>query len=87
MHIGLGGAITRDRAKRVRQAASDLPLDKILLETDAPSIGLDGVLPADTEPGHVRDVAEALAVLRGENLETIAEVTPRNAQELFRLPE
>ena len=87
LHIGLGGAITRDRAKRVRQAAFDLPLDKILLETDAPSIGLDGVLPADTEPGHVRDVAEALAVLRGENLETIAEVTTRHARELFRLPE
>ncbi len=86
LHVGLGGAITRDRAKRVRQAAVDLPLDKIVLETDAPSIGLDGVLPADTEPGHVRDIAEALAALRGETLDTIAEVTTRNAHELFQLP-
>jgi TatD DNase family protein len=86
LHIGLGGAITRDRAKRVRQAAVHLPLDKILLETDAPSIGLDGVMPVDTEPGHVRDVAETLAALRGETLETIAEVTTGNARELFRLP-
>lgn len=87
LHIGLGGAITRDRARRVRQAAEDLPLDKILLETDAPSIGLDGVLPADTEPGHVREVAETLAALRGQTLETISEVTTRNACELFRIPE
>ena len=87
LHIGLGGAITRDRAKRVRQAAVNLPLDKIVLETDAPSIGLDGVVPADTEPGHVRDVAEALAALRGETTATIAEVTTRNARELFRLPD
>ncbi len=86
LHIGFGGAITRDRARRALRAATDLPLDKIVLETDAPSIGLDGVEPVDTEPQHVRDVAEALAVLRGEPLETIAEVTTGNACELFRLP-
>ncbi|MBU8871791.1 MAG: TatD family hydrolase [Gemmatimonadales bacterium] len=87
LHIGLGGAITRDRAKRVRLAATNLPLDKIVLETDAPYIGLDGVLPVDTEPGHVRDVAEALATLRCDTIETIAEVTTNNARELFQLPD
>ncbi len=85
LHIAFGGAVTRDRAKRVRSAAGRLPLDKIVLETDAPSIGLDGVLPADTEPGHVRDIAEAVAELRGETLETIAEVTTANACRLFNL--
>ncbi len=84
--IAFGGAVTRDRAKRVRQAAARLPLDKIVLETDAPSIGLDGVLPTDTEPGHVRDIAEAVAVIRNEPLETIAEVTTANACRLFNLP-
>jgi TatD DNase family protein len=87
LHIAFGGAVTRDRAKRVRKAVVRLPLDKIVLETDAPSIGLDGVLPADTEPGHVRDIAEAVAVLRGESLETIAEVTTSNACRLFNLPD
>jgi TatD DNase family protein len=86
LHIAFGGAVTRDRAKRVRQAAASLPLDKIVLETDAPSIGLDGVLPTDTEPGHVRDIAEAVAVIRNEPLETIAEVTTANACRLFSLP-
>jgi len=85
LHIAFGGAITRDRAKRVRKAAALLPLDKIVLETDAPSIGLDGVLPADTEPGHVRDIAEAVAALRDESLDTIAEVTTANACRLFQL--
>jgi TatD DNase family protein len=64
-----------------------LPLDKIVLETDAPSIGLDGVLPAETEPGHVRDIAAAVAALRGETLETIAEATTSNACRLFNLPD
>ena len=79
LYIAFGGAVTRDRAKRVLKSAARLPLDKIVLETDAPSIGLDGVLPADTEPGHVRDIAEAVAALRNESLETIAEVTTANA--------
>ena len=87
LHIAFGGAVTRDRARRVRQAVAGLPLYKIVLETDAPSIGLDGVLPVDTEPGHVRDIAEAVAALRGESLETIAEVTTSNACRLFNLPE
>jgi TatD DNase family protein len=87
LHIAFGGAVTRDRAKRVRRAAQRLPLDKIVLETDAPSIGLDGVPPEQTEPGHVRDIAAAVAQLRGESLETIAEVTTSNACRLFNLPE
>ena len=86
MFIALGGAVTRDRARRVRRTAERLPLDKIVLETDAPSIGLDGVLPANTEPGHVRDIAEAVADIRGESIETIAEVTTANACRLFNLP-
>ena len=87
LHIAFGGAVTRDRAKRVRKAAVRLPLDKIVLETDAPSIGLDGVLPELTEPGHVRDIAEAVAALRDESLETVAEVTTSNACRLFNLPD
>lgn len=85
LHLGLGGAVTRDRA-RVRKAVPGLPLDRIVLETDAPSIGLDGVPAHETEPHHVRDVAEAIAGLRGENLEHVAEVTTANARALFDLP-
>ena len=85
LHIAFGGAVTRDRAKRVRNAASRLPLDKIVLETDAPSIGLDGVLPEDTEPGHVQVLAQAVADIRNESIETIAEVTTANARRLFNL--
>ncbi len=85
LHIAFGGAVTRDRAKRVRSAAASLPLDKIVLETDAPSIGLDGVLPEDTEPGHVCDIAQAVADIRNEPIETIAEVTTANACRLFNL--
>ncbi len=87
LHIGLGGAITRPNARKVRRAAATLPLERIVLETDAPSIGLDGVLPADTEPAHVADVAAALAALRGLPVAEVAAATTGNAEALFRLSE
>ncbi|MFN2370609.1 MAG: TatD family hydrolase [Candidatus Krumholzibacteriia bacterium] len=82
--LGLGGAVTRDKA-RARRAAQALPLEHFVLETDAPSIGLAGVPPAETEPHHVADIAAALADLRGESIATVAEVTTSHACRLFGL--
>jgi TatD DNase family protein len=85
LHIAFGGAITRPRAKQARRSATLVPEDRMLLETDAPSIGLDGVEPKDVEPHHVADIAEALASLRGWDEKEIARSTTRNAEILFRL--
>jgi TatD DNase family protein len=83
LHIGLGGAITRPHAERVRRAAVLAPLDRIVLETDAPSIGLHELEAVRTEPRHVRDVARALAGLRGEDLAAVAAATTTSARALF----
>jgi TatD DNase family protein len=85
MHLGLGGAVTRPNARRVRKAAVAIGLESIVLETDAPSIGLDGVLPADTEPHHVADVAVALSELQGVAMAELARQTSLNAERLFRI--
>lgn len=85
LHIALGGAVTRARARQVRRAAVTIPLERLLLETDAPSIGLEDVAPERTEPRHVHDVARAVALLRGESPEAIAAVTTANAESLFGL--
>ncbi len=86
LHLGFGGAITHPTAKRPRRSAAVVPLDKILLETDAPSIGLHNVPAGTSEPRHVVQVAHALAEIRELPFETIAVQTSRNARELFRLP-
>jgi TatD DNase family protein len=83
LHLGLGGAITRPHAERVRRVAASAPLDRIVLETDAPSIGLHEVEAARTEPCHVRDVALALAELRGDDLAAVAAATSTSARALF----
>lgn len=82
-HVAYGGAVTRD-GSRARTSAAVVPLDRILLETDAPSIGLDGVPAEETEPRHTRDVAAALTAIRGMTIDAIAEVTTANARNLFR---
>ena len=85
LHIAFGGAVTRPGARRARRSAQDLPLEQIVLETDSPAIGLDGVPAEAAEPRHVRQVAEALAELRGETLPEIAAATTANASALFAL--
>ena len=72
-----------ERALQIRRLAAELPDEAIVLETDAPSIGLEGVPPEQAEPRHVLEVAQALAELRGETVETIARVTSGNAHALL----
>jgi TatD DNase family protein len=50
MLLGIGGAVTRPRADRVRRAVRRVPLERLVLETDAPSIGLEGVPAERAEP-------------------------------------
>lgn len=86
LHFGLGGGVTRENARKIRRGAKVIPMNRIVLETDAPSIGLQGFRPEETEPRHVADVALALAALREENPETIARESTNNAVALFGLP-
>jgi TatD DNase family protein len=85
LHVAFGGTLTRDGARRAQAAARSLPRDRLLLETDAPSIGMEGIVAAEVEPAHVRQVAERLAALRGETVELVAEYTTDNARRLFKL--
>ena len=85
-YVGLGPLVTRQGAHRVRQAAVELPLDKILLETDAPKTAPADLPEGEGEPAHVARVAEAVSELRGVEVEQIASQTTENARSLFRLP-
>ncbi len=81
--VGIGGAVTRPGAARARRLARALPLDAILLETDAPAIGLEGIRPPAVRPAHLPRVLAALAELRGEPRDRVEEATDANAAALF----
>ena len=84
-YISLGGAITYDRAAKLRSTASKLPLDFILLETDAPDQPDSSHSGQRNEPAYLVKVLECLGRLRDESVEQIAEQTTLNAKALFQI--
>jgi TatD DNase family protein len=78
--LGFGGAMTYSRASKLRELAATLPLDSIVLETDAPDIPPDFLergLP--NEPQYLPRIAQTLAELRGLSVEEVARATTENA--------
>ncbi len=82
-YVGLGGTVTRPGASRARRLARGLPLEAILLETDAPAIGLEGIRPGAVRPAHLPRVLAAVAELRGEPPDRVEAATDANAAALF----
>ena len=83
--LGFGGAMTYSRATKLRELAATLPLDSIVLETDAPDIPPDFLergLP--NKPEYLPRIAETLAELRGLPLEAVATATSRNLEAILR---
>lgn len=85
LYVGLNGIMTFSRREDQLEAAKAVPLDKLVLETDAPFLTPVPFRGKICEPKHVRTVGEFLAELRGENLEDLAKATTDNARKLFRL--
>jgi TatD DNase family protein len=85
-HVGLGGTLTFKNGG-VPDAIVDIPMDRIVLETDAPFLAPVPHRGKRNEPAFVRLVAQKLADLRGLTLEEVASATTANARRLFRLPD
>ena len=85
LYVGLNGIMTFTKDESQLAAAKEVPLDKLLLETDAPFLAPKPFRGKRCEPKHVRTTAEFLAELRGQSLEDLAAATTANALELFGL--
>jgi TatD DNase family protein len=84
--VSFSGIVTFKTADPLREVAAALPLDRILVETDAPLLAPQGHRGERNEPARVALVGACLARVRQEPLERIAEATSDNARRLFRLP-
>jgi TatD DNase family protein len=82
-HVGLGGVLTFKNARALQETAKELPLDRIVLETDAPYLAPHPHRGRRNEPAYVALVAERLAELHGRAPVEIAEITTANARALF----
>lgn len=75
--------VTYKKAEDLREIVKVVPLDKLLLETDAPYLSPEGFRGKRNEPAQVRLLAEAVAILKGLKLGEIAQTTTANARSFF----
>ena len=85
LYVGLNGIMTFTKNADQLAAAKMVPLDRLVLETDAPYLTPAPFRGTINEPKYVRNITQFLAQLRAEDTETVAQQTTKNAQTLFKL--
>ncbi len=84
-YISISGIVTFNQAQNVRDMAQQIPLERLLIETDSPWLSPVPFRGKTNFPGRVSLVAEKLAEIRGESLQVLASATYQNANRLFGL--
>lgn len=84
-YISFSGIVTFKNAKALKEVAQRVPLESMLVETDAPYLAPVPHRGKTNQPGYVRHVAEEIARLKGVTLEQVAEKTTHNYYKLFNL--
>lgn len=86
-YIAFSGSVTRSNARKYHRTAEAVPMERILLETDAPSIATESTVASDVEPRHVLEIAGKIAELRDLTLSEVSWHSTENALRLFsRMP-
>jgi TatD DNase family protein len=83
--ISFAGNVTYPKAQGIRDVAREVPLDRMLTETDSPFLPPQGKRGKRNEPAYVVEVAQALANVRNLPAEEIAATTAANFRRFFRL--
>jgi len=83
--ISLGGPVTFKNARMPKEVATEIPLEHLMIETDAPYLAPHPYRGKRNEPALVPLVAEEIARLKGLTIEEIAQATTANAKKFFRI--
>ena len=83
LYISVSGIVTFNRAEDLRETVREVPLDRLLIETDAPYLAPVPMRGKRNEPAYVAHVAERVAQVRGMTAEALAEATTDNFFTLF----
>ncbi|MBG9656262.1 TatD family hydrolase [Cytobacillus firmus] len=82
-YISLGGPVTFKNAKKPKEVADVIPLEKLLIETDCPYLTPHPHRGKRNEPSYVKLIAEQIAEIKGLSTEEVAQATTENAKKLF----
>ena len=84
-YIGFTGVLTFKNARKAVEVASQIPLDRIVLETDCPYMSPEPFRGKRNDPGKLYRMAERLAEFRGLTVEEIHAITTENGKRLYRI--
>ena len=84
-YIGFTGVLTFKNAKKAVEVASQIPLDRLVLETDCPYMAPEPFRGKRNHPGYLYRMAEKLAEIRGLSVEEIHRITTENGKRLYRI--
>ena len=81
----LGGVVTFKNAVKMKEVAADIPLERLLLETDAPYLTPVPYRGKENQPAYVRFVAEEISKIRNVSFENIVQASSQNAEKVFAI--
>lgn len=84
-YISFAGPVTFKKAPKLQEAAANVPIERLLIETDSPYLSPEPVRGRRNEPTNVRFVAQKIAELRQIPLEEVARITTQNAMNVYRI--
>lgn len=84
-YLGLGGVVTFKNAVKMKETAKEIPIEKIVLETDAPYLTPVPFRGKENQPAYVKYVAEEISYIKGIPLDEVAEITSQNAERIYRI--
>jgi TatD DNase family protein len=83
--LGIDGPVTYPSAARLKNVVKDIPLEKLVIETDSPYLPPQNFRGKRNEPAYAAYVAEEISKIKNVSLETVSEVTTLNAKRLFSI--
>ena len=84
IYISISGIVTFKNAHQVKDVASKVPMDRLLVETDSPFLAPMPYRGKPNYPAYVKDVAVYIAAMRGLSFEVFAKATTDNFYQLFK---
>lgn len=84
-YLALGGVVTFKNAKKMKEVAIDMPIERLMLETDAPYLAPVPYRGKTNQPKYIPIIAQEIANLRGIDIEEVAKITTENAEKVFKI--
>lgn len=84
-YIGIGGVLTFKNAKKLKETVEEIPLEKIVLETDCPYLAPDPFRGKRNYSGYLQYVVKTIAELKNKDIKTVEDITYKNAIDMYRL--